>query len=166
MARGLDYILLRNHLERQDADIALQRRRTAELEPLIPFYRTIVDLEESRRKMVPADPQATGQKLADLAKAIEAARASTVRQAAKKTVVNRAAQQLKDLRETLKGWYAFYNGYDPIFTWWAEEPYNRVDQALDGYARALRETAGTQSGAIIGDPVGRQALSCVICRRD
>ncbi|MEP7351629.1 MAG: DUF885 family protein [Acidobacteriota bacterium] len=154
----IDYLLLRNHLEKQQASVELEQRRATEVEPIIPFYRTIVELEESRRRMQVAEPQAVGQRLADLAKAIDAARTSTVRSTAKKAVVNRAALQVTSLRETLKSWYAFYDGYDPIFTWWVENPYSRVDQSLDSYARALRETAGTQSGAIIGDPVGRQAL--------
>jgi hypothetical protein len=154
----IDYLLLRNHLDRQRASVQLDARRAAEVEPLIPFYKTIVDLEEARRRMQTIDPQVIGQTLASLLKSIEAARGLNLRQTTKKVIVNRAAQQLTQLRDTLKSWYAFYNGYDPIFTWWAENPYKQVDAAMDSYARVLRESAGTASGNIIGDPVGRQAL--------
>src|SRR6478609_11590826 len=47
----IDYLLLRNAVQRLRASTALDRRRAAEMEPLVPFYKTIVDLEESRRKM-------------------------------------------------------------------------------------------------------------------
>jgi hypothetical protein len=111
--------------------------------------------------MQPIDPPAVGQKLADLSKAIDAARAGASAVGAKNTVANRAAARLDDLRMALKDWYGFYNGYDPVFTWWAENPYRKVNQQLDEYARYLRETlAGMSAGSntILGDPVGRDAL--------
>jgi uncharacterized protein (DUF885 family) len=148
----IDYILLRNAVERLRARVKLDRTRAAEIEPLLPFYRTIVGFEETRRRMTPIDPAAVGQMLADLAKAINAAQAARV--TAKPTVVNRAATRLKELRQTLKDWYAFYDGYDPVFTWWAQDPYKRVDQALESYAKTLTPS----STALIGDPVGRQGL--------
>lgn len=159
----VDYILLRNATERLRRAVAQDARRAAEVEPLIPFYKTIVDLEESRRRMVPADPPAIAQRLADLSKAIAAARekATASAGAAKKTIANRAAARLDDLQESLKTWFNFYNGYDPIFTWWTENPYRKVDQDLKDYSKYLRENlAGVTAGSntILGDPVGRDAL--------
>ena len=147
----IDYILLRNAVERLRARVKLDRSRAAEVQPLLPFYSTIVAFEESRRAMTPVDPPAVGQKLAQLAKAIDAV-GSKVN--AKPTVVNRASVRLKELRQTLKDWYAFYDGYDPVFTWWAQDPYKKVDQALENYAKTLAPS----STALIGDPVGRQGL--------
>jgi uncharacterized protein (DUF885 family) len=150
----IDYILLRNAVERLRARVKLDRSRTAEIEPLLPFYATIVSFEETRRKMTPIDPAAVGQKLSELVKAIDTAQAGRSKITAKPTVVNRAGVRLNELRATLKDWYAFYDGYDPIFTWWAQDPYKKVDQALADYAKTLAPS----STALIGDPVGRQGL--------
>jgi uncharacterized protein (DUF885 family) len=139
-------------------------RETAEIAPLIPFYPTIVTLEEDRRKMIPLNASATAQTLADLLKAIDTARQanSGAKGRVKAAVANRAATRLGELRDTLRKWYAFYDGYDPLFTWWASDPYKKADQALDNYVRFLREQlAGIPNSGpepIIGDPVGRQAL--------
>jgi hypothetical protein len=57
----------------------------------------------------------------------------------KKTVANRAALAINGLRNTLRNWYAFYNGYDPVFTWWNEEPYRSLDQSLTTYSTFLTE---------------------------
>ncbi len=66
------------------------------------------------------------------------------------------------LRSTLRNWYGFYNGYDPMFTWWVSEPYKAVDQSLEKYAVFLREKVlGLKPGdttEIVGDPIGRDAL--------
>jgi hypothetical protein len=57
----------------------------------------------------------------------------------KKTVANRAATTLGSLRNILRTWYGYYNGYDPLFTWWVEEPYKAVDTTLGNYASFLTE---------------------------
>src|SRR5215211_2506540 len=57
----------------------------------------------------------------------------------KKTVANRAVQAINGLRVNLRNWYTFYNGYDPMFTWWNEEPYKSLDQAMTNYATFLTE---------------------------
>src|SRR5437870_10723066 len=57
----------------------------------------------------------------------------------KKTVAFRAVGAINNLRNTLRNWYTFYNGYDPLFTWWNEEPYKSLDQTLTTYAAFLSE---------------------------
>src|SRR5262245_38213131 len=77
----------------------------------------------------------------------------------KSTVANRAVQAAEELRQTLKNWDSFYEGYDPSFTWWVAEPYKKADAALDKYTAALRDKAGKNDrNTIVGDPVGREAL--------
>lgn len=56
-----------------------------------------------------------------------------------KTVANRAAVAVGEMRNTLRDWFGFYNGYDPVFTWWLGEPYKQFDQSLQGYAAFLLE---------------------------
>src|SRR6266478_1188265 len=58
---------------------------------------------------------------------------------AKKTVAFRAVGAVNSLRNNLRNWYTFYNGYDPVFTWWNEETYKSLDEALTSYATFLSE---------------------------
>src|ERR1041384_4505654 len=57
----------------------------------------------------------------------------------KKTVANRAVGAVNGLRNTLRNWYTFYNGYDPVFTWWNDEPYKALDASLTSYSSFLIE---------------------------
>ena len=72
-------------------------------------------------------------------------------------VANRAALYVAHLKDVLADWNRFYRGYDPLFTWWAAEPYTRVERALTAYNEAIRrELVGVRPGEIepiIGDPV-------------
>ena len=77
-------------------------------------------------------------------------------------VANRAAIATMQLSAALKDWFGQYNGYDPIFTWWVDQPYKDADKALTSYNAFLKEKligiAPDDKTTIIGDPVGREAL--------
>lgn len=169
----VDYLLFKNYLQHALRQLDIEARRRAEEAPLVPFGETILGFEDARRRMEPVDAERTAAELAALAKRIAETRkeveaglhASATAGAVKpsKVVANRAAGTVSSLRDTLKRWYGFYNGYDPTFTWWAAEPYKAADAALGDYAAFLREKVvglkpGGDDTAIVGDPIGRDAL--------
>jgi uncharacterized protein (DUF885 family) len=152
----IDYILFKNHLEYELRQLDIQAKQLEEIQPLVPFAKTIVDLEETRRRMEPIDSAKVAATLTSLRKQVDDRRraielglrsesrggetpagAESVR--VKKTVANRAALAINGLRNTLRNWYTFYNGYDPVFTWWNEEPYRSLDQSLTTYSTFLTE---------------------------
>jgi hypothetical protein len=188
----IDYVLLRAELAYQLALLDREERMAAEMAPLLPFSDDIVELQESRRALDPIDPPAVARALAAIATEIEATRRGVeagVRgreRGADSVVANgpvgagrtqkdtvppirttpvialRTAATVNDLRATLQRWYLFYSGYDPQFTWWAAEPYERAHAALESYAKALREeVVGIREGEdepIVGDPIGAEGL--------
>jgi uncharacterized protein (DUF885 family) len=151
----IDYLLFKNHLEYELRQLDIQSRQISEIEPLLPFATKIIELEEARRRMEPMDSAKTAATLNDLRKqvderrrAIELGLRSEARGSGdtnvepvrvKKTVANRAALAINNLRINLRNWYTFYNGYDPMFTWWNEEPYKSLDQAMNNYATFITE---------------------------
>ncbi len=141
----VDYVLLKNHLEHEAQQLELDRKALADIAALMPFASTITDLSEARRRMERIDAQKAAVQLHEMNKQIEAAQKAleTSLRAepgkVKKTVANRAATTMTSLRNTLRTWYGYYNGYDPLFTWWVEEPYKTVDATLGNYAAFLTE---------------------------
>jgi hypothetical protein len=145
----VDYVLFRNEVDHELRRLDLEAKEESENAAYLPFAATIIGLEETRQKMNPLDPIQTARTLDKLNKDIQAARTAieaTLRgeqtaQATqtRKIVANRAATEATTLRLALRTWFTFYNGYDPMFTWWDEEAYHTVDNALDAYATFLRE---------------------------
>jgi len=95
------------------------------------------------------------------------ARRTVVAPIVSRVVASRAAENIDELRRGLTSWYRFYDGYDPLFSWWTRDPYRKLDSALTRYARTLRErVVGIPPGAnlqqnqgpIIGDPIGSEGL--------
>jgi uncharacterized protein (DUF885 family) len=56
-----------------------------------------------------------------------------------KTVGNRAADNADALRGVMTTWYRYYDGFDPLFTWWMKVPYAMINEAVTAYGRTLRE---------------------------
>ena len=81
-----------------------------------------------------------------------------------RVTVHRAAGWTERIREVAKNWYGYRAGYDPMFTWWVEDPYEEFDEALEKYVEFLRQKVlgfdpkGGEDPPIIGDPIGRDAL--------
>ncbi len=164
-AEQIDYIIFKNHLNHERDELDRERRLLDETASLLPFMRTISDLEDSRRKLQPIDPAKIAGILNELARTIERTQndiGSGKIARPKKTVANRAVRTMYSLRQTFLGWYKYYNLYDPQFTWWCAEPYKAADQALFNYQNFVaQELVGIRADdrvTIIGDPIGRAAL--------
>lgn len=140
-----DYHLLKYYLEHELSQLDLQNKTLAEIAPLVPFANTITDLAESRRRMEKLDSPKAASQLNELSKQIESTRRSleaglrSEPGRIKKTSAVRAAAAANSLRAALRQWFGYYNEYDPLFTWWMDEPYKAVDQSLGAYAAFLNE---------------------------
>ena len=177
----IDYLLLKNRLDDELKQLQLVERRVAEMSPLIPFAAKIIEFHEIRQRGESTNPAEAASTLSALSEDLEALHRGLRSQLdaasdsgetepaaipdvsqTRKTVVNRAARTVGDLREILKEWFDHYDGYDPMFSWWVSEPYKQVDGSLERYASLLRqEVIGLEESdteTIIGDPIGRDAL--------
>ena len=174
----VDYVLLRHELEYQQYQLKRSRQQLAEMRSYTPFAATIFDLMETRRELEPINQQDAGRTLAALAKQVDSVRKMVEKAAATKVDTTnarvrdslrtarfigfRTAGFVDELRTTLGQWYRYYSGYDPLFSWWAEDPFRKSDEALKGYSAMLREkVVGIKQGdndPIIGDPIGAAGL--------
>ena len=180
----IDWLLLSTRLTHELRLMDREEKRLSEMAPLTPFADPLLALSDARRRMASVDPKAAAKTLADATrdvektqKAIEAglpddakggkAAAAPVKDAvapihASRIVAYRSAARVKQIRETLGKWYRFYDGYDPLFSWWCAAPYKKTDAALEKYAKFLREkVVGIKEGddePIVGDPIGRDAI--------
>ncbi|WP_419943185.1 DUF885 family protein [Candidatus Palauibacter sp.] len=164
----VDYVLLINDLTYQLDLIGREARLAAEMNGFIPFTSLIVELEERRRRREPVESEAAAARLAALPAEVAATRETVEARLESEAdlsriVALRAVTTLARHTRLLEDWYEHYAGYDPVFTWWNEDPYARAKTALDGYATFLRETViGYREGEdepIVGDPIGAEGLA-------
>ena len=147
----VDYLLFRNQLEYELRTLDMADRRLQEITPLVPFATEIVALADARQRVEPVDPRQAAEALARLLRQVKA----LPKPEGKLTLRTRAATATADLRRSLQKWFQFYDGYDPLFSWWTAEPYKALNTALETHEKKL---ADQDKNVIVGDPVGREAL--------
>ncbi len=168
----IDWLLMRTHLDRELVRIEHERERLAEVEPLMPYAAAIIEFEESRRRMEPLDPRQAAERLNTITEQVEKlqqAMQDSLQAAGPEgefylgqPIVLRATRISNQLIRTLKSWFEYFTGYQPMFNWWTNDAYEKADKALKDYVKFLREKVlGAKEGEpepVIGDPIGREAL--------
>jgi uncharacterized protein (DUF885 family) len=173
---SIDYVLLQNDLRYRLQRLEREAETFAGMAALLPFSGPIADLVEERYAMQPIDPERSAALLDSLIASVETVQeqleasleedggssaGGSIAPPAKIDAF-RAAGVVEDLGESLDEWYEFYAGYDPLFTWWVEEPYTRAAEELGLYQDFLREKIveiePEGDEPIVGDPIGPEAI--------
>ncbi len=176
----VDYVLLRNHLERRVDELDLQADRNRSTQMILGSATALLELDRTRWRPTKApDGRRLAASLVAVTKRLAAARVvvEAVHEGVHEPTPTipltpvtafRAAKALERLGGVLKRWYAFHDGYDPGFAWWCKKPYDELVKALTRYAKFLRtKVAGIkEEGAapLIGDPIGEAALRRSLAR--
>jgi uncharacterized protein (DUF885 family) len=200
----IDYILLRNKLTSEHADLRLDREWLAQMKELLPFRRPLLDLEFARRRMTLVNSPAAAEIIGAIPDQVKKLKARIKKEKSKDdkhekadddaakskadakdkdnkdkddetkegagpplkispVLARRTAEAVDDLRSTLKTWAAFYDGFQPEFSWWLKKPNEEASTALEEYAKYLREDIaglkGKDEDPLVGDPIGAQALA-------
>jgi len=170
-----DYVLLARYLRHQLALLDRRDKMRAEALPLLPFADRLLALQDLRRNLVTIDPRAAARTLAEVTRQVDSLRAlfepptKGTAPATTKTIANRTADDLDDVRGVVGNWFRYYDGYDPDFSWWVKDPWKKLEESLKRYARTLRErvvgkkpaeagAADDNTGPIVGDPIGASGL--------
>ncbi|UCF20002.1 MAG: DUF885 domain-containing protein [Gemmatimonadota bacterium] len=164
----IDYILLRNQIRFDREMLRLEEERWVEIAPLVPFADRLRQLQEGQFDRVRADPRQTAETMNDVATEVEGLTRVTADAAPNReapapahhytpAVAARAAAYVRELQSSVDDFNKFYSGYDPLYTWWVREPYERLHDALESYATVIEENlVGIKPGElppIVGDPV-------------
>jgi uncharacterized protein (DUF885 family) len=156
-AARTDLASLRETIATNLESVESQHAALVSISTLVPFRQALVDLVEARIRVQEMDAQRAAGVLDRVTREIAAERARLEREGASRPAAARAAQMVDLLRRDMDEWFGFYNGYDPLFTWWMGVPYKEFSAALAGYAAFLQngvpERAGGSSPAPAVAPV-------------
>jgi uncharacterized protein (DUF885 family) len=174
-AGKVDYLLLANEIDRSLAHASRDRRRLAEMQPLLTFRQTILALESARRQGGPLDLRDAATKIEQLGRDVKQLREQVEKAhkdghdakpgelAVSAGLALRTARTVERLSRALKDWFGFYDGYRPEFAWWMRKPYDEAQKQLEAYAKLLREEIAGQKGKdddpLAGEPLGVALLA-------
>src|SRR5687767_3290343 len=138
----VDFILFKRNLEDAKYQWQEEEKNYGQVSEYFPFSDRIYALEKPRRRGAAVNGQQVAKELNAIEKEIEKAIDGLKNEEAiEMKLANLASEAAKGLQGSLKNMFDFYNGYDPMFTWWVPKTYGNVDSLLNIYATILKNKA-------------------------
>lgn len=161
----VDYVLFRTKLKENIYHLDEATAQVKTLSPWFPIADKIYEAEKIRRRGGKQDWQALAGTFREMALAIKEKEKQLINNTDLNIYLLRRGEQVtKGLQEAIHSIHTFYNGYDPLFTWWIPAPYAQLDSALNSYVNAwktkMKQAPGTKDdgSGITGHPIGREEL--------
>ena len=161
----VDYILFKRNLEDEQYKLLEEQKLYAQVAKYLPFSDRIYSLQKPRRRGAAVSGEEVAKELnsinKEISKAIDKLKTTD---SIENNQANMASDAGKGLQGTLKDYYNFYNGYDPLFTWWVPATYTSTDSLLNLFATTIKKkgkinTSQKDDGSgIIGNPIGSVEL--------
>ena len=122
-----------------------------------PFAPKLVQLVEARIRVEDMNAQRAAATITDVTREIARLTATPPRVNREQAVLGATA--VDQLRAITTEWFNFYNGYDPLFTWWMGVPYAKVDEALKNYAVLLRDKVAAENLQVPATPAAGEPIA-------
>ncbi|WPR74558.1 DUF885 family protein [Algoriphagus sp. NG3] len=160
----IDYVLFRNYLEKQLAELAIEKASFDEIAGVLAFSGDLEEFYQGRRRAKKPEPELLAATWNDVAKQVDA-QLKNLPSSPKYSSWQKAdlaARAVESMNKVTGEAYGYYFDYDPMFTWWMPEPWEKLDESMKAYAKALRghytNSVKDDGSGIIGRPIGRDAL--------
>jgi len=158
-----DYILFKRNLNDQLKISVTKAAAYEKIKQWIPFADKVYALEKLRRRGTQLDGEKIAKEWFDISNEIKLLQ---VKLKDDKTISFQstydAADNINNLKAALQSVYQFYNGYDPMFTWWVPKSYKPLDSLLEDYGQSFKKKresiAMPDKSGIVGQPVGRDEI--------
>ncbi len=161
----VDYLLFKNQLEANLNDLSIEETNYQSSKNWVDFAAVIYGQEQSRRRGANINAEQTAlswnklskeiqQKMSELNRSANIAKASSMH-------INRT---IRGYKKAIKSINDFYNGYDPMYSWWTAQSFKKLDSSLDVYQQAIVKKTDASSNqkadqsGIVGNPIGAEAI--------
>lgn len=159
-----DYILFKRDVEERLRVLLAEEAAVAKINSWMSFAPKIYAQELQRRRGF----QLNGETIAkEWSAIIQEIKTLQTKLNAEKNIdvesVTTAGAVIGNIKQTIQSIFEFYNGYDPMFSWWVPATQKSLDESLTTYAAAWKAktvavaTTSDKSG-IVGIRVGRENL--------
>jgi uncharacterized protein (DUF885 family) len=155
-----DYILFKRDLNEKLRLSAIEAQESASIQSYFPFADSIYALQKERRRGIRPDAQQVAGNWDAITRQIDDLLPRLRQDTTLSVPAIRAAMgRANYLNQCLAGIYTFYNGYDPLFSWWVPKTYEKLTKALTDYAETFRKKQKIDaSGIAARKPIGRDEI--------
>lgn len=162
----VDYTLFKRNLSEELYQFTIEEKEYEAIKKWFPFADSLYAVEKIRRRGTPLDAPKWAFQFNEMAKQITSLNSKLSKDSSiTENLGKRGANLSRSLQKAIKSVYGFYNGYDPLFTWWMPQPYNRLDSLLKIYANNFQgkgknlSTQKPDASGIVGNPIGKEEIT-------
>jgi uncharacterized protein (DUF885 family) len=161
----VDYLLFKSQLNAYITDLNEEEANYQKTKNWVDFASIIYAQEKARRRGASIDGEKTALSWNRLNKEIlvkmmELEKAPLLA----KPMAMHINKTIRGYKKALKSINDFYNGYDPMYSWWTAQSLKKLDSAFDQYQLlAIKRTDAATSqkldkSGIVGNPIGADAI--------
>ena len=161
----VDYVLFKRNLESEQYQLLEEQKTYDQVSKYLTFSDRLYNLQKPRRRGLNVVGEDVARELNDINKLIVSATGALKKvDSIELSQANLAADAARGLQGTLKDYFNFYNGYDPMFTWWVPKTYTETDSLLGVFGNTIRRKGKVNNlqkddgSGIIGNPIGSTEL--------
>jgi uncharacterized protein (DUF885 family) len=159
----VDYILFKRDLAEKLDQLVKEAEAMNKIQQWFPFSTKIYALEVDRRRGIQPNAEVVAK---DWAAIIQEIKSLQNKLKEEKNIdqekITTSIAVINNLKQTTQSVFDFYNGYDPMFSWWVPTTYKTLDETLTAYAVAwkgkIMTSAATDKSGIVGVQAGRENL--------
>ncbi|MEO5984226.1 MAG: hypothetical protein ABIP80_01905, partial [Ferruginibacter sp.] len=136
----VDYVLFKRNLESEQYQLLEEQRLYGQVAKYITFSDRIYTLEMPRRRGFSVKGEEVAKELNEINKNIVKAIAELkILDSLELNAAKLGSDAALGLQGSLRDYFNFYNGYDPLFTWWVPKTFSETDSLLNAFATAIRK---------------------------
>ncbi len=162
----VDFLLFKRIIDDTKAALEKENEAYSKISRLLPFSDKIYSLEKPRRRGLNVNGEEVAKEMNAIIKIVQKAKTDLQKEEPMDSkLATLAIDAVKALQVALKNEFDFYNGYDPLFSWWVPKTYSDLDSSLGNYAIALRGKGKNMDAkpkddgsGILGIAAGREEL--------
>lgn len=159
----VDYILFKRDINERLRQSAKEEIEYKKIQQWLPFADKIYALEKIRRRGHQPDAEKVVKEWSGIISEVKVLEAKLKdEKSLESESIYIAGESITNVKRSLADIFDFYNGYDPMFTWWVPKTYQELDEALKAYATGFKNKANSlvapDKSGIAGQPVGKEEL--------
>ena len=158
----VDYILFKRDMVEKLRLSNEEEQEYGKIKKWLPFAEKIFALEKIRRRGTQIDGEKVAKDWSGIINEIKSLQAKLKDEknlTAESVYIS--GEAISIIKRNLSSINEFYNGYDPLFTWWVPKTYQALDSVLTAYAISFKSKINTtpeDKSGIVGQRAGREAL--------
>ena len=158
----IDAVLLKNYAVKRESEFTTKTEKDQVVSRVVPFLAPLYKMLDDHEATRLTDSKRVAEIMEKVSEDIDKFNRATLNYfEGNEKVILDARKKISHILQSLAEYNRFHDRYDPVYSWWVSQPYDKLQKKLSLFSDELkREVYGESANTdkIVGNPVGRAEL--------